>query len=113
MKDVDLLAVACELKEERSFHQLKPGRRRHAAIDVIAILDPLEDYRSNEASDHLARENWLGRTLPKAFDDARLLTYRRTQPVVLDRGSEIDIGAFANQFLTVLSGLRNQTNTVC
>lgn len=112
MKDVDALVEACELQVVRPFHSSKVDRHRRVGIDLIAVLDPLEDLGTKEASGHQARNIWLSRSLPRAFESARVLAYRRTEHTGLELGSEIDIEAHVTRFLTLLSGLRKQTNTV-
>ena len=112
MKDVDILAAACELEVVRPVHAPKLDNSHPIAIDLVAILDPLEDTGTNEVSRHQARNIWLGRSLPRAFEGARILAYRRTRPLHLDKGSEVEIEAFATRLLSLLSRYRQQTNTV-
>lgn len=112
MKDADTFEAAFELEEARPFHAPKQAQDRRVAIDLVAILDPFEDTGPDKISDHQARDIWLGRSLPRAFKHARVLTYRRTRSTGLGPGSEVDTQALVLRFLTLLSGIRQQTSTV-
>lgn len=111
MKDADLLVTTFELEEARPSRPRRPAYRHLVAIDLVAIdlaiFDPLEDTKTSSRRDY-----WLRRSLPRAFEDARILSYRRTRHTGLSTDLEIDIEALVLRLLNLYSGLRQQTDTV-
>ena len=112
MKGAGPFVAAFELEVARPFHASKLAPHHRVAVDLVAILDPFEDTGTDKVSNHQARDIWLGRSLPRASENARILVYKRIRPIGLGIGSEVDIEALVFRLLTLLSEFRQQTSTV-